>query len=138
MYRTFTNIYKILSLIGYKIRFIAFCNTYDLVSCFCVSVSAKGGESVTLHTKCKIQQGSDMNWMLNDIYRLVIVKNQNGGEIKYSNDERFKGRLKMNPETGDLTITNIRWIDTGVYRFEHSNIVGNPSCRIFKVCISGE
>ncbi|XP_057182667.1 uncharacterized protein LOC130549475 isoform X1 [Triplophysa rosa] len=98
-------------------------------------VFADKGESVTLHTESEIQRDSDIKWMLDDIYRLVAGKNRDSFLMKYTDVERFRDRLKMNPETGDLMIRHIRQTDAGVYRFQQVDSDGNISCRIFWVCI---
>ncbi|XP_056614298.1 uncharacterized protein LOC130429648 [Triplophysa dalaica] len=100
-------------------------------------VIADKGESVTLHTDCEIQSDSEIKWMLDDVFRLVTVKNKENSEIKYSDDERFRGRLEMNSETGDLTITHIRQTDTGVYKFHHFISYENTSCRAFRILFRG-
>ncbi|KAA0711845.1 hypothetical protein E1301_Tti013454 [Triplophysa tibetana] len=90
--------------------------TYRVV----VSVNAYEGESLTIHTDSKIQRGSEINWISEDNISLVNGKIGVIKETKYT-DERFKGRLKMNHETGDLTITKIIKTDDGVYKLQISS-----------------
>ncbi|XP_056614362.1 uncharacterized protein LOC130429683 isoform X5 [Triplophysa dalaica] len=88
--------------------------TYRVV----VSAFAYEGESLTIHTDRKIQRGSEIKWISEDNIILVTGKNGDDRETKYTDDERFKDRLKMNHETGDLTITKIRKTDDGVYKLQ--------------------
>lgn len=111
-------------------------------SCFlfvsCGPVLAKGGESVTLNTEVKVQKGSELEWMLDDNTVLVTGMNGDDRETKYSPDERFKDRLKMNPQTGDLIITDITTEHNGLYKLQKISSDGKIPYRMFSVCVIGE
>ncbi|XP_056614664.1 uncharacterized protein LOC130429861 [Triplophysa dalaica] len=104
--------------------------TYRVV----ISVITDGGESVTLKTESKIQRDSKIKWISEDETILVTGKNRDHNETKFI-DERFKDRLNMNHLTGDLTITDIRHRDAGLYTLQQINSDGKISCRIFSVCV---
>lgn len=100
-----------------------------------ISVLAKGGEAVTLNTESKIQKGSEIEWISEDNTSLVTGKNGDESETKYTDDERFKDRLKMNHKTGDLTITDITTEHNGVYKLQQINSDGKIPHRIFSICV---
>ncbi|XP_057181114.1 uncharacterized protein LOC130548391 isoform X3 [Triplophysa rosa] len=101
-----------------------------------ISVIAYEGESVTLHTDSKIQRGSEIKWISEDNIILVTGKNGVDRETKYTDDERFKDRLKMNHQTGDLTITKIRKTDDGVYKLQQISSDGKISYKMINVYVN--
>ncbi|XP_026054385.1 uncharacterized protein LOC113040258 isoform X2 [Carassius auratus] len=122
-----------------------------LVSCYSVSQSASGvdtdrvpvsvmeGESVTLHTGVKTNQRDRIRWYFND----TRIAQMTGDQSKICTDvqcnedtERFRDRLKLDHQTGSLTIMNIRNTDAGDYYVE-TIISGNISEKIFSVTITG-
>ncbi|KAA0711856.1 hypothetical protein E1301_Tti013461 [Triplophysa tibetana] len=92
------------------------------------------GESLTLYPESEIQRDSEIKWIYEDKTILETVKNGGDKETKYIDDERFKGRLKMNHKTGDLNIRDIRQTDDGLYTLK-INSDGKISCRIFRVYV---
>ncbi|XP_016344345.1 uncharacterized protein LOC107690502 [Sinocyclocheilus anshuiensis] len=87
-----------------------------------VSVSMKEGDSVTLHTDVEINHQDTMKWYLND-FRIAQIT---GDQSKICTDEqckeRFRDRLKLDHQTGSLTITNTRTTDSGLYKLLISSI----------------
>uniref|UniRef100_A0A8C2HCZ9 Immunoglobulin domain-containing protein n=1 Tax=Cyprinus carpio TaxID=7962 RepID=A0A8C2HCZ9_CYPCA len=82
------------------------------------TVLVKVGDSVTLHTSVKMNGEEMITWYS---YEKVIA--QITGDLSYictdvqcnKGNERFRDRLKLDHQTGSLTITNIRTRDSGDY-----------------------
>ncbi|XP_017208772.2 uncharacterized protein isoform X3 [Danio rerio] len=77
------------------------------------SVSVMEGDSVTLHTHLQILKDEVTEWTFNNT-RIAKVT---GNNPTYNKDERFTNRLKLDHQTGSLTITNTRTTDSGIYTF---------------------
>ncbi|XP_026054389.1 uncharacterized protein LOC113040261 [Carassius auratus] len=80
--------------------------------------SVMEGESVTLHPG-KIENPNDCKmWYFKDIFIVQI----SGDQSKICTDdeckERFRDRLKLDHQTGSLTITNTRTTDSGDYTLQ--------------------
>ncbi|XP_056615344.1 uncharacterized protein LOC130430311 isoform X3 [Triplophysa dalaica] len=101
-----------------------------LVLCFCScliglfgdevkSVSVMEGESVTLHTDVTHRQTHvEIEWRFG-VNGPVIARIKRSVNINPTYNETieiFRERLKMNNQTGDLTITNITSQHSGLYR----------------------
>nr|XP_055072926.1 uncharacterized protein LOC129452880 isoform X4 [Misgurnus anguillicaudatus]XP_055072927.1 uncharacterized protein LOC129452880 isoform X4 [Misgurnus anguillicaudatus]XP_055072928.1 uncharacterized protein LOC129452880 isoform X4 [Misgurnus anguillicaudatus]XP_055072929.1 uncharacterized protein LOC129452880 isoform X4 [Misgurnus anguillicaudatus] len=84
------------------------------------TVSVMEGDSVTLHTGLNaIQLDVVIEWMFGNDQVLIAVINIAANTISLDGaDVRFRDRLKLNNQTGDLTITDIRYEHTGVYKLE--------------------
>ncbi|XP_051763309.1 carcinoembryonic antigen-related cell adhesion molecule 1-like isoform X1 [Ctenopharyngodon idella] len=100
-------------------------------------VSVMEGDSVTLHTGVQTNQQERIRWYFNDT-RIAQI---NGEQSKTCTDvqcnggtERFRDRLKLDHQTGSLTITNTRNTDAGVYRLKISS-GRSESEKIFSVTI---
>uniref|UniRef100_A0A8C1NCE7 Immunoglobulin domain-containing protein n=1 Tax=Cyprinus carpio TaxID=7962 RepID=A0A8C1NCE7_CYPCA len=102
-----------------------------------VSVSVMEGDSVTLHTDVETNKQEKIHWYFNDT-RIAQIS----GDLSYictdvqcnEGTERFRDRLKLDNQTGSLTITNIT--DTGLYELQI--IRGSNSPMIFYVTVHGE
>ncbi|XP_057182211.1 uncharacterized protein LOC130549071 isoform X2 [Triplophysa rosa] len=76
------------------------------------------GHSVTLHTDVThIQTHDEIEWRFKHIRIARIKRSLNINPI-VDDDEIFRDRLKMNNQTGDLTITHITSQHSGLYSLE--------------------
>ncbi|XP_056615644.1 uncharacterized protein LOC130430539 isoform X1 [Triplophysa dalaica] len=81
-------------------------------------VSVNDGGSVTLHTHLTELQTDDVIvWYFMGVLIARINREVNSDPV-YDPDVRFTDRLKMNNQTGDLTITNITSELTGLYQLD--------------------
>ncbi|XP_065099383.1 uncharacterized protein [Paramisgurnus dabryanus] len=101
-----------------------------------ILVPAKDGESVTLKTEGKIQRGDQVEWSLkgdqlklSKTDEITLVTGENGDDSKtsYTDDWMHKDRLKMNAQTGDLNITDVKKSDAGFYTLQLTNTDGKIS-----------
>uniref|UniRef100_A0A672KU00 Ig-like domain-containing protein n=1 Tax=Sinocyclocheilus grahami TaxID=75366 RepID=A0A672KU00_SINGR len=89
------------------------------------SVSVMEGDSVTLHTDVtQIHENDDIQWKFGAENTLIAEISRDAGIFSTSDDldERFRDRLKLDPQTGSLTITNITTEHTGLYKLEISGV----------------
>ncbi|XP_052446483.1 uncharacterized protein LOC127988027 [Carassius gibelio] len=98
-------------------------------------VPVKEGDSVSLNTGVEINQ-QDIRWYFSDT-RIAEI---NGAQSKICTDvqcpESFKNRLKLDHQTGSLTIRNIRTTDSGEYQLV-INEKNSKSEKIFRVTVQG-
>ncbi|XP_051978297.1 SLAM family member 9-like [Xyrauchen texanus] len=82
------------------------------------SVSVMEGDSVTLHTDLtQIQDKDEIEWRFgSENIRIARIKRKIFSTSDDVLDGRFRGRLHLNHQTGDLTITNITTEHTGLYQ----------------------
>uniref|UniRef100_A0A671SE17 Ig-like domain-containing protein n=1 Tax=Sinocyclocheilus anshuiensis TaxID=1608454 RepID=A0A671SE17_9TELE len=98
------------------------------------SLSVMEGDSVTLHTDTDTQRNDAViEWMFGPENPDTVIAEINRANINHITDERFRDRVKMDSQTGSLTITNIRTTDSGLYKVE---ITTNPEAeKIFNVTV---
>ncbi|XP_057181224.1 uncharacterized protein LOC130548462 [Triplophysa rosa] len=87
------------------------------------SVSVMGGDSVTLRTDTQIQTDDRTQWIFvsDDSLIAEIYKTNKIFKTYVGDDERFKERLKLNFQSGDLIITKSNTEDTGLYELKISS-----------------
>ncbi|KAK2906694.1 hypothetical protein Q8A67_005679 [Cirrhinus molitorella] len=105
-------------------------------------VSVMEGDSVTLHTDVETNQQQEIIWRFNDTIIAEI-----SGDLSFictdvqCNDEgterfRFRDRLKLDHQTGSLTITDINTTDSGVYELQIISS-SNSVWRIVSITVIG-
>ncbi|XP_051977345.1 uncharacterized protein LOC127639397 isoform X2 [Xyrauchen texanus] len=99
------------------------------------------GDSVTLHTDDSVKQGDVvMTWYFNDTRIAEMKEDPSKSCTDVTCDEgaeRFRDRLKIDHQTGDLTITNTRTTDSGLYQLEISSSISSSfSVKSFSVNVS--
>ncbi|XP_052445451.1 CD48 antigen-like [Carassius gibelio] len=117
--------------------FVLFCLCWwHLIGVFGESVSVTEGDSVTLKTNVtEVQQADDVVWTFGS-YNSSIgkIKKQHQNFSTYDvPDGRFRDRLKMDRQTGSLTITNITSQHAGVYIVQMSG--AKKSFKTFNVSV---
>ncbi|XP_039538678.1 carcinoembryonic antigen-related cell adhesion molecule 1-like [Pimephales promelas] len=101
------------------------------------AVSVMEGDSVTLNTGVQTNQQQDIKWYFKDTRIAQINGNLNKSctDVQCKDgDERFRDRLKLDNQTGSLTITNTRTSDSGEYKLYISS---NNIEKIFSVAVHG-
>ncbi|XP_016344343.1 uncharacterized protein LOC107690500 [Sinocyclocheilus anshuiensis] len=93
------------------------------------------GDSVTLHTDVKTNQQHRVTWYFNDTRIAQITGNQSKICRDDQCKERFRDRLKLDHQTGSLTIMNIRTTDAGVYQLQ--TISRRMIQKMFSVAVHG-
>ncbi|KAL0161477.1 hypothetical protein M9458_045202, partial [Cirrhinus mrigala] len=88
------------------------------------SVSVTEGDSVTLNIRLnEIQKADQILWKFGTNRSLIAKINREVG-ISYTSDDPdggFRDRLKLDNQTGSLTITNTKTTDSGSYEASIKN-----------------
>ncbi len=104
------------------------------------SVSVMEGDSVTLNTDLtEIHENDDMLWKFGaKEYMIAQIKKRTQTFNKYDDvpDGRFRDRLKLDRQTGSLTITNTTTQHAGRYELDISGV--KQSSKTFSVSVYGE
>ncbi len=99
------------------------------------SVMVMEGDVVILYTADIMNQQDRMTWFFG-VNRIAAI---NGDQSMVCTDdwctERFRDRLKLDHQTGSLTIMNIRNTDSGEYKLK---ITSRNTGNIFSVTVHGE
>uniref|UniRef100_A0A8C1DVJ1 Ig-like domain-containing protein n=1 Tax=Cyprinus carpio carpio TaxID=630221 RepID=A0A8C1DVJ1_CYPCA len=81
--------------------------------------SVMEGDSVTLHTDfTEIHEDDDIMWNFGAEKSLIALINRASGIFLTFSDERLRDRLKLDRQTGSLTIINITTEHAGLYEVE--------------------
>ncbi len=104
------------------------------------SVSVTEGESVSLNSRLTgIQTRDIITWTFGyPETRIAIINREEGNVSTFDGpDGRFRDRLKLDHQTGSLTITNTRTTDSGLYTVIIRTEREQPRYR-FNVTVYGE
>ncbi|XDV23494.1 hypothetical protein PO909_028054, partial [Leuciscus waleckii] len=99
-------------------------------------LSEMEGESVTLNNDVERKQEEDIRWyytLVNDILIAEITGDQSKICTDVQCTERFRDRLKLDHQTGSLTIKGTRPTDSGVYKLKLNS--SRSSTKIFIVTV---
>uniref|UniRef100_A0A673HPQ0 Immunoglobulin domain-containing protein n=1 Tax=Sinocyclocheilus rhinocerous TaxID=307959 RepID=A0A673HPQ0_9TELE len=108
------------------------------------TISVMEGEAVTLDPGVIKNPNDEMTWYFNE----TLIAEITGDQSKICTDdqcrERFRDRLKLDHQTGSLTITNTRTTDSGLYKLQiisripqHSVSITSLKIFIFTLIDSG-
>ncbi|XP_050951460.1 uncharacterized protein LOC127154101 [Labeo rohita] len=82
-------------------------------------VSVMEGNSITLKTGAtEIQRDKEVRWMFGPQDTVIAQIHKKAGNISYADDERFRDKLQLDQQTGDLTISDIRISISGDYQMK--------------------
>lgn len=99
------------------------------------TISVKEGEIIILHTGVTEIDGFDLIlWKIEDV---IVGEINKKTKIHFVDEERFKGRLQLHPQTGSLIISNSRTTESGVYQL-HMSSSSHCLQRNISVTVSGE
>ncbi|XP_050964001.1 SLAM family member 5-like isoform X3 [Labeo rohita] len=117
--------------------FVLFCLCWwDLIGVFGESVSVMEGDSVTLETNVnEVREADDILWRFGAKKTQIakIKKQQQIFSTSDGPDGRFRDRLKLDNQTGSLTITNITTQHAGLYKVEFTGV--KSSKKTFSVSV---
>ncbi len=98
--------------------------------------SVMEGDSVTLHTDVtEIHEDDEIMWNFGAKNSLIAQINRASGIFFTYNDGRFRDRLKLDDQTGSLTITNTTTQHAGLYKLEI--VAAKLSSKTFSVSVYG-
>ncbi len=101
------------------------------------SVSVTEGDSVTLKTNLTEMHEHDFIFWIYGAEKSQIAQiNKYSNSSSYAPDERFRDRLKLDDQTGSLTITNITTEHAGCYELLISG--AKRKSNTFNVSVYGE
>ncbi|KTF75817.1 hypothetical protein cypCar_00029744 [Cyprinus carpio] len=82
-------------------------------------MSVSEGNSITLNTGAtEIQRDNEVLWMFGPQDTVIAQIYKKAGNISYTDDERFRDKLQLDHQTGDLTISDIRIPISGDYQMK--------------------
>ncbi|XP_056303950.1 uncharacterized protein LOC130216083 [Danio aesculapii] len=102
--------------------------------------SLVAGDSVTLHTGVETNQQNKIKWYFNNtlIAQIIVNPSQICTDVRCNNSiESFRNRLKLDNQTGSLTIMNIRNTDAGGYKLRIFSS-SRPRENVFKVSVNDD
>ncbi len=101
------------------------------------SVSVTEGDSVTLKTNLtEIHERDNILWKYGAEKSLIARMNKKPNSSSDVTDGRFRDRLKLDDQTGSLTITNITTQHAGCYELHISG--AKRTLKTFNISVYGE
>uniref|UniRef100_A0A672N1E3 Ig-like domain-containing protein n=1 Tax=Sinocyclocheilus grahami TaxID=75366 RepID=A0A672N1E3_SINGR len=104
-------------------------------------VSVTEGDSVTLHTDTENIQQEEISWYFNGI-RIAEISgdlNKTCTDVQcYNGTERFRDRLKLDHQTGSLTIRNINTTHSGLYKLQTNSSSDNSGLYKLQITSSSD
>lgn len=106
-------------------------------------VSVKEGDELCLPTDAKLHEDDKIQWYYEDEGEDNLIAEINKETkmklpaIYDGADGRFRSKLTLNVQTGDLTITDIRTIHSGLYILKISSKIRTKYKR-FTISVGGE
>ncbi len=104
-------------------------------------MSLTEGDLVTLYTDAETDQQEKIRWCYEDIRIAEISRNLSFicTDVQCNaGTERFRDRLKLDHQTGSLTITDTRTTDSGLYELQIINRNNSNSTKFFGIIVSGK
>uniref|UniRef100_A0A9J8D1N6 Ig-like domain-containing protein n=1 Tax=Cyprinus carpio carpio TaxID=630221 RepID=A0A9J8D1N6_CYPCA len=100
------------------------------------SVSVMEGDSVSLQTNTELQTDDQITWAFGpSAVFLAQLQKETRIVITHDPDGRFRNRLKVNNQTGSLTITNTRTTHSGLYQIITSSSRSRNTTYKFNVTV---
>ncbi|XP_042568212.1 SLAM family member 5-like [Cyprinus carpio] len=100
------------------------------------SVSVMEGDSVSLQTNTELQTEDQITWAFGpSAVFLAQLQKETRIVITHDPDGRFRNRLKVNNQTGSLTITNTRTTHSGLYQIITSSSRSRNTTYKFNVTV---
>ncbi len=97
------------------------------------------GESITLHTGLTETQGDvTINWGYETDDNLIAEIKRGTRRTQEGADGRFRSKLRLDKKTGDLTISNVRTIHSGLYKLKIISRDRKNKYKRFIVTINGK
>ncbi len=106
-----------------------------------VSVFVMERDSVTFQTGVETNQQGRIKWYFNDtgIAQITGDLSFNCTDVQCNEgNERFRDRLKLDHQTGSLTIMNITNTDSGLYTLQIRSKINVEKDKTFKLALHGE
>lgn len=90
------------------------------------NISVEEGKNVILNPETEIQRDDIIEWRFGD-QDILIAEIRGGTGETHDDDERFRGRLRLDKRTGSLTIRNITAEKSGPYKLQISSSRGTTN-----------
>lgn len=101
------------------------------------TIESVEGDSVKLETcVTKIQKDDEVEWKFG--HHVIATIKSNNVLLYDTDDAKFKDKLHLDGQTGDLTIRNTRTKHSGLYEVKIVNITNQTILKRFSVTVLGK